>query len=552
MEIISNLSKVKDERTFIYLILIITVGLSIRFYYLPFDIPIITDGFFNFVYAAKTSFELSLPINYLVANSGWSNFLSLFFIFLEKNEPMFLMNFQRSLSAVISIATIIPVFFVLRRFVKVRYALLGCLMLALEPRLLLISIEGVNYNLFLFLFVLSIALFLKRTNLSLVLSFVCIACMTIVRYEGLLLVVPFTIMYFFKFRNKKKILLYIGMIFSLTLILITVGMLRMDATQDICNLNNFDEINCGRNGYEGILSGFEFFNKFIISGEQMSPKVVDNEAYEIHKELYNKPGEQVIGEAAYASFTRLLKFLGLSLIPFFGFFILLNFINRVKNKKIFNIDFNSMVILLSSLSLLLPSLYAYMRGIDEIKYVLILIPLFVIISTAFSGSVNRKFLDNNKMFTIIILFIIISSISFIEYQKKDEVNQENSFLISQEIVKRTNVTNSYDQSGYLKASILLNNWPNFPKPDLDRSGKLEFDFNRIDTKQFENIEEFIVKARDNNLKFIVVDNQNQFFDEFYDEPNKFNYLKKVYGIDESKVELAIFEINYNLFDLRKR
>ena len=98
----------------------------------------------------------------------------------------------------------------------------------------------------------------------------------------------------------------------------------------------------------------------------------------------------------------------------------------------------------------------------------------------------------------------------------------------------------------------MNNWPNFPKPDLDRSGKLEFDFNRIDTKQFENIEEFIVKARDNNLKFIVVDNQNQFFDEFYDEPNKFNYLKKVYGIDESKVELAIFEIDYNLFDLRKR
>ena len=51
------------------------------------------------------------------------------------------------------------------------------------------------------------------------------------------------------------------------------------------------------------------------------------------------------------------------------------------------------------------------------------------------------------------------------------------FLISKEIVKRTNVTNSYDQSGYLKASILLNNWPNFPKPDLDRCGKLEFDFN---------------------------------------------------------------------------
>jgi len=60
--------------------------------------------------------------------------------------------------------TIIPAFFIFRRFVDIKWALFGSFLLAVEPWLLLISLEGINYSLYFFLFVLTIALFLKKTN----------------------------------------------------------------------------------------------------------------------------------------------------------------------------------------------------------------------------------------------------------------------------------------------------------------------------------------------------------------------------------------------------
>ena len=200
----SELNYVNPKKNIIlYLVLILTFGLGLRFYYVPTDLPIASDGFFDFVYAAKTVFEGSLPVGYGTTNTGWGNFLSLFFSLSDTSDPFYLMQIQRSLSIVLSTITIIPAFFIFRRFVGIRWALFGSFLLAVEPRLLLISLEGINYSLYFFLFVLTITLFLKKTNISLLLSFACIACATLVRYEGLLLLIPLSIMYFLKFKDKR-------------------------------------------------------------------------------------------------------------------------------------------------------------------------------------------------------------------------------------------------------------------------------------------------------------------------------------------------------------
>ena len=77
---------IQKRYTIFYLGLLVVLGLAIRFYYFPFDIPIANDGFFSFVYASKTIFEQGLPIGYEITNSGWSNFLSMIFFFFEA-EP---------------------------------------------------------------------------------------------------------------------------------------------------------------------------------------------------------------------------------------------------------------------------------------------------------------------------------------------------------------------------------------------------------------------------------------------------------------------------------
>ena len=173
MEVISKVTTSMWGVPF-FLSLIIFLGLGLRFYYFPFDTPIVTDGFFHFVYGIKTTVDGGLPTGYTVTNTGWANFLSLIFWSFDKSDPMYLMNIQRVTSIIISVLTIIPAYSIFRRFTNSRLSLLGCILIIIEPRLLLISLEGINFTLFLFLFISSLALFLKRTNISLIFSFVCL------------------------------------------------------------------------------------------------------------------------------------------------------------------------------------------------------------------------------------------------------------------------------------------------------------------------------------------------------------------------------------------
>ena len=144
---------IERKRTVFYLVLITTLGLSIRFYYFPFDVPIASDGFFSFVYASKIIFEGTLPVGYTTTNTGWAYLLSAIFTLTDKTDPFQLMMLQRVSTVIISSLTIIPMYFLLKKFVSSKLAIFGCLLFTLEPRLLFISLEGINYPLFVFIFV---------------------------------------------------------------------------------------------------------------------------------------------------------------------------------------------------------------------------------------------------------------------------------------------------------------------------------------------------------------------------------------------------------------
>ena len=342
----SELNHVNSKKNIIlYLVLILTLGLTLRFYYFPYDVPIATDGFFSFVYAMKTVFDSSLPIGYATTNTGWSNFLSLFFVFSDTSNPLHLMDIQRTLSIILSTITIIPAFFIFKRFVDIRWALFGSFLLAAEPRTLLMSLEGINYSLFFFLFVLTIALFLKKTDNSLFLSFACIACATLVRYEGLLLLIPLSIMYFLKFKDKRSIARFLGMIFVLIIILVPIASIRIDATENLCYETYFGII-CGQDGFStNILGATQFIEKYVIS-----------ETADVDDTAYTKTSVSAPDKFMYLSLSNLVKFLGLSLIPFFIFFMILRFGIFIKNIKFPKLDFDKVTILLVTCIMLLPAI----------------------------------------------------------------------------------------------------------------------------------------------------------------------------------------------------
>jgi hypothetical protein len=543
----SELNYINSKKNIIlYLVLIITLGLGLRLFYFPYDVPIVTDGFYSFVYAVKTIFDGSLAVGYTTTNTGWSNFLSLFFVFSDTSDPLHLMDIQRTLSIILSTITIVPAFFIFRRFANTKLALFGSFLLAVEPRLLLTSLEGINYSLFFFLFVLTIALFLKKTDNALFLSFACISCAALVRYEGLLLLIPLSIMYFLKFKDKRSIVRFLGMIFVLAIIILSVGTLRIQATENLC-YESYAGMTCGQDGISNnFLGGTDFLQKYIISGKQIPDHLFLGDDF--LREAYNKPGENDIGQAINESFSRLAKFLGLALIPYFGFFMLFNVITRIKNWKNFNLNFDSKVILLCIGIILLPALFAYLRGIDEIRYVLVALPLFCIISVSWNKPISEKISKNWGVIIILMVLVLTSSIIFIEFEKRDSIHDRESFLVSQKIVELTNITNNFHQSGYIKTSVLISSWPVLPV--AEQNGKLIHVFQRIPTNNYHDLEEFIVDSKKFDLKYLVIDKDDKLFDDLRKNPAGYPYLNKIFDSNDFDFEnhFMIYEIDYKLFD----
>ena len=544
----SELNYVNSKKNIIlYLGLILTLGLIIRFYYLPYDVPIVTDGFYSFVYAAKTVFEGNLPIGYGTTNTGWANFLALFFSLSDTSDPFYLMQIQRSLSVILSSLTIIPAFFIFRKFVNNRWALFGCLLLIIEPRLLMSSLEGVNYQLFFLLFVLAIALFLTKTNLTLFLSFGCIACATLVRYEGLLLLIPLSTMYFLKFKDRKSVVKFLGMIFIVIIILAPISVLRTQATESFCYETSFG-IRCGDDGFtHAILAGPRFLSHTLnaVSGQEVSETAID---------LFNENNEKTDNYAVLfvnkiiVSFSALLKFIGLALIPYFAFFVLYNIILRIKNKKLGKLDWDKKMIVFKTGIMFLIALYAYMRGIEEIRYVLIIIPLVCILSISWTNSVSEKISKNLGVIVILMVLVLISSIIFIEFEKRDSIHDRESFLVSQKIVELTDMTNRFHQDGYVKTSVLISNWPVLP--EVDQNGKLIHVFQKMPSNNYDDLTEFIMDSENYGLKYLVIDKDNELFDDLRTNPTGYPYLIKIFDSDEIgyKNHFMIYEIDYKLVD----
>ncbi|MBC8399323.1 MAG: hypothetical protein H8E16_19805 [Flavobacteriales bacterium] len=528
------------------LICIVTFGLSIRFFYFPSDTPIVVDGYISFVYAIKTVFDGSLPIGYSTTNSGWSYLLSSIFIFLEKSDPLQLMDIQRSVSIGLASITAVPIFFILRKFTNVRWALFGSFLIVIEPRLVLISIEGVNYPLFFFLFVLSVALFLKKTNLSLVISFSCIAFLALVRYEGILLLIPFCIMYFVRFRNKRSFYRFLAIILVMSIILVPIGILRMEATQGKCIEYIFGTV-CGQDGItNNVLVGPRSFYQFMLLNENVSKSTLETEASTAGFLQENYGTNQInFINALEESFSRLGKFITISLIPIFGLFILFNMITRIRNK--IRLGFDSKFILFCSIIMLFPALYAYARGIDEIRYVLFLIPLFCIMSTSWNKSISKR-ISKNHIMILLVISIIVISILFIEMNKRDSMHDKESFLVSKNVVELTDVINRFHQDGYIKTAVLVHDWPQLP--EVNKDGKVIHRFQKVSLGNFEDIQELITNARENGLEYVVIDKDNISFENIDNYSTRYTYLDKIFDSKELdfKNEFSIYKINYKLFD----
>ncbi len=481
------------------------IGLIVRLYYFPHGIPLSLDVLYYFFYANDVSILGKLPTGYYFPNNGWPLFISFFFSIFHSNNILDYMDLQRYLSISISVLTLVPVYFLCRRFVEKQYCLLGAVLFALDPRLILNSLFGDTQPFFVFLGAVSLSLFFSKNMKIVYLSFGIAAMAALIRYEGLLLIIPFAIMYLVRFRKEDKIILKFGIAIAIfLLVIVPASYIR---TQSI--------------GNDGLTSQ-------VVGGVAATDTLMkaDNE----------KSGANFI----INGFVNLLRFLGWVLIPIFVFFVPLGFFYFVCKR-----DHKMVTILLVLFVMLLPALYAYARDIKETRYLYFIFPIFSI----FSGFAIKKFLSKTKRENLVLVAVICgvigASLVFLDYKKIDYDHEREAYEISKHVSLLTKVTNDYyPEIKYIRVPLPTHNFPTV-------INGTKFGPEVIPVDGFDSLEKFIDSAN-GRLDHLVLDgakNRPNFLNDVYFNEQKYPYLTKEF--DSTKLDFSyhikIYKIDYEKY-----
>ena len=514
--------KILEEGKFpiLFLILIGTIGLIVRLYLLPFDLVLTNDATTYFWYASDVSIlgkfptEISTNIDTQFPNNGWPVFVSIFFSFIDSTNFLDFMNMQRMISVLISVSTIIPIYYLGRKFFNKSYSVIAATLFCFDPRLIENSLLGITEPIFLLLGVITLVLFLSKDTKIILISFATAALFCIVRYEGLLIIIPMTIMYFVRFhKNKKQIMMYIIALGIFVIILFPMGMLRTESTGD-----------------NGLTS-------HIVAGGEYYSGTVEDEGNYMFLEFFSK------------GISFLSKYFLLVSIPLFLICLPYGIFNLIKRK-----DENKWTLIVFGLVFLIPAFYAYSRGFQDTRYLYIFYPIFCVISIYFIQIIGNKIKKPRIFFVGIITLVIVISLIFLGLTITDFQREKEEFKISLHINEiATSVNRDYESLHFLKwsDSDVLDNFPVL-STQVEQRDRVEIIIigNKSENK-FETMEGYFEFGESQGLTHLVLDNSNlgnRYLQDIFQNEQKYSFLNKIYDSSESgyNVHIKVFEINYNL------
>jgi hypothetical protein len=424
------------------------------------------------------------------------------------------MNLQRGLTVSISVLTIIPIYLLCRRFLENRYSLFAATLFVIEPRLIQNSLLGITEPFFILTITVSLFLFFSNSNKAIYASFAVAAISALIRYEGALMIIPFTIMFFVRFRKERKIVFrYLAALAIFVLVLLPMTYVRFETT-----------------GQDGVIS-------HITKG----PKYYQDVAQE-------RGDEFILSHFVILGITNMAKFLVLVSIPTFMVFLPLGIFMIFRK-----IDYKKATIILTAVTMIIPAFYAYSRDYQEVRYLLVLMPIFCVLSILAIKKVENKFRIPNSLLVIAICVILVPSMAFLQYKQNDYDLQREAVKISQHIYEITKVINYYPQGSYLDNARITSS-QDFP---VVRVG-LPTNIQTIYMEGYGSLEEYIEQSRNEGLTYLVVDKGDHrtfFLDDVFVNEGQYPYLKKVFDSLENgykKYHVKIFKIDYELFDSMKK
>ena len=386
---------------------------------------------------------------------------------------------------------------------------------------------------YVFLIATLLFLFLSNNFKKIYLSFLIIGIISLIRYEGLLLIIPISIVFFIRFRSRKNnILKYFICAVILCSIIVPVAYLKNETM--------------GQDGFVSHISaGPEYYQASIKENNSALENFVTN------------------------GIINISKYLGWIQLPYFLFFVPLGILLFLKN-----IEYKKITIILTVFIILIPAFYAYSRDFSETKYLYALFPIFAILSCSIFKIIFDKTDKKKIIFCLILAGIILSSLMFVQWKSMDNEHFRETYQIINQISdKEITINSDFGTHGgefiYFHWAR-LNNINDFPilKDDLPVSnisynkrafiedGMKIYNLQYDDKSNITNLKDYLkllekqkvthlLVDKINNSSLINNDLRNELQQVFYNE-NNYPFLIKEYDSKENgfKYHVKLFKINY--------
>jgi len=500
-----------QSKTILSLSIAILLGLGIRFYFTPWELP--TNSSDSFILMIEGIAHSQGDFTSLGHRSLWPLFLSgIFSIFPSENYFEY-MTTVRIISISISLVTIPIIYLISKEFVKEKYAILAAFFFALESNLIENSIFGQTEPLFILFGLISFYFILQKNSRYQLLAFVFAGLAFDVRVNGIVLILLVISALIFKIKNKKEFIKKI--IFGIIIFSIVIG-----PTHIIQPILQDEPI-------------FAFIKTVSVTISE------DMKHYSVSDLSEKRSPLEIIFNALKNEFSHIFRIS----IPFLILFTPIGIILSLKN-----FEYKDKVLFSVILISLLVAIFQYTVS-NEFRNLFFLIPFFCIFSAIAIEKLTKKIEVNNLFLVLLLGGLILLSINFLN--ERYDIDKEY-FLEKDDFGKY--VVNNYEGniSGNMRLEI-IRNMPNLITSSNFANDKVTFFDPGI---TINSISELMDYAKENKIEYLVIEKyveQKHFpvFKKILVNENQYNYLEEKFDsnkLDYKKFKAKIFKINWNLYN----
>lgn len=527
---------ISKQKIALYLIVIVLGSLFLKLYLVDFSLPETGDSWIYILRAIANS-----QGNYVetpTKTQGWNLFLSPFFMLIDSDNYVDYVQISRLLSISLSSITILPMYFFARKFFPEKYSLIAASLFAFQPQLNYNSTLGFSEPLFILIFVTALNfLFNKSLDKRLFLSFLLLGFLFWARFQGILFVLVFIIIYFLYYKKSKKLFSHFVICFLIFLLVISPIL---------------------------FLRQLQYENPLYF--ETLDVKAISN------------PSDFDLSEILSIGFSKMMHVWGVTSLPFLiflfpiGLGISLRKSNYEKN--------NMLYIWIMLFATLLPYIPIY-HSMSAGRMLFHLYPLMIIFATLAIQKINEKasnLIFNKKSYIpliCIMTLIIISSILVTHgvadygYGRPDpvkinEIKEYNKFLLNNldgNLLWSKGVDSDWvivtlleESNGKFKNYKITTDISFQYFDDITYLNPTDLYVLRSDELTGNSIEEYILNGESIELRYISISetNDQKFFDDVYHQEQNYEYLEKIFDSKNNgfqKYKVKTFEINYEKFHL---